>query len=178
MITTTTAEFRAIKKENIKNLIMSAGYKKIERGGVFGLFKKVEYEDNFETYLEQNTSLIDEMSGKGFLLFDDIAVFLKKIKSIDLKQPEYKNLNIDLILEREENAYFLDSDYIKHIVDQFSKVSIEKEELMEFNNMSCFDIPMSEMIPYQQDQIRQLSLILNQFKDEVLYIRCELSPQE
>ncbi|WP_375578504.1 hypothetical protein ABWH96_15950 [Marivirga tractuosa] len=175
MKTTTTAEFRAISKGNIKNLINFSSYKKIEGGGFLGLFKKVEYQDNFESYLAQNTQLIDEMTGKGFLYFDDMVAFLKKYKSIDLKQPEYADPNIDMILEREENAYFLDFDYVNLINEKLSNISVENEELTEFNNINSPDIPMADMIVFQQDQIKKLSLIFKLFRNEVMYIRCELS---
>jgi hypothetical protein len=175
MKTTTTAEFRVLTKSNIKNLLLSSEYRMVESGGFLGFFKKVEWKDDFESYISQNTQLIDEMTGKGFLYFDDIVEFLRKYKSINLRQAEYVDLNIDLILEREENAYFLDYDYVKQINEKFSDISVEKEELIDFNNISSPDLEMSDMLIFQEDQIRKLALIFKLFREEVMYIRCELS---
>ncbi|PZX20108.1 hypothetical protein LX69_00561 [Breznakibacter xylanolyticus] len=175
METTTTAEFRTIKKKDIEGLIESSRYERIDRGGFLGFFKKVEYVDNYENYLAEKTRLIGKFSGKGFLLFDDIVIFLKSFKAINLLQPEFQSIDYNSIHEREENAYFLDSNYVRLLSDQISKISIEDSELEEFNQASSFGLPMNELIVFQKDQIRQLSLLFNQFKDEVLYIRCEAS---
>jgi hypothetical protein len=178
MESTTIAEFRVIKKNNIESLLQSSVLKKNERSSFLGLFKKIEYEDNFETFLEQNTQLIGLLSGKGFLHFGDIVLFLKQFKSINIKQPEYQDVDITSILEREENAYFLENCFVKTLAEQISKISIREEELKEFNSANGFGGPMTELIRFQQDQIKKLILILSQFNGEVFYIRFEASAPE
>ncbi len=172
MDSSTTAEFRGFSKSDFKNLIESSHFKKVESGGFLGMFKKVAYQDNFENYLSKNTELIGEIKGNGFLLFDDIVAFLKKYKSIDIRQTEYQNIDINPILEREENAYFLDDNYIKVVAEQLSKRSLEDNEIAEFNEKHSFGATMLELISDQKEQIRQLSTHLNHFKYEMLYIRC------
>ena len=162
----TTAEFRTIKKRNIQALIEASKVKKIESKGFLGFFKKVEYEDNFESYIAENTRLLGTLSGEGFLLFDDLVTFLQKYVSIDLNRAI-------LILEREEKAFFLNTDYVQNIADQLSATTIKDKELEEFNEFNI-GAPMPEMVGPQKEQIDQVLSLLKQLNEEVLYIRCEL----
>jgi hypothetical protein len=168
----TTAEFRNLSKSKFENLMVSAEYKKVKKGGFFGLFKKVEVIDEFETSIQENTTLLDTISDEGFLLFDHLIEFLKSYKSINLRQDKFSKLILKNILERGEGAYFLDYDYIQEINQKLADISVEKEELMEFNE-KIVGYPMSDMIESQQEQINKLSKIFQLFSGELMYIRCE-----
>ena len=63
-----TAELRFIEEKKIPALMQAIEPKEIIKKSLFGLKKSIEYIDNFEEYLNENSELIDTFDNKGFLM--------------------------------------------------------------------------------------------------------------
>lgn len=168
----TTAEFRIIEEDKIEGLIQAAVVKKKVTKKFFGLSKDVEFIDNFEPYIDENTRSIGILSGKGFIYFSDLVRFLKEFKSIDLG-----NIILDskAITQREESSLFINASTVKTLFEKLNNSNIKTEELKSFNMQTDMGDLMSDSISFQVDQIKQFTLILSQVKSDFLYIRSECS---
>ncbi len=172
------AEFRIIKAQKIRGLVKAAIVEEKIVKSFFGLFKTIVYQDNFENYLRNNTTLIGTLQGQGFLYFKDLISFLKEYKSIIIYE---HSINKKPFIAREENAMLINANNCLKLYESLKNIRIETNELLGFNQKIGIitdikdDELVNDMIRKQKDEIAYFIKILHQLQtsDEFLYIRSE-----
>lgn len=169
------AEFRLMDATKLDKLIKAAELERVEEKVKFLWTKKIKvsYKDNYPTFLENETALIDYFNYSGFLLFNDIKEFLKNAYSIEITKEIYEKYHDELIQLRDEGATIIDFYMAEKLIPLLENLKVSKEEIFEYvPDAKAINDIKNNVVQNQINQIKKFSNALKQIKaGEVLFIR-------